>query len=566
MHILKKQTAIFWASALLVWTYLWIRAIYNPLVFDEASSFFNYILSGVFLPGQAFWSANNHVLNSALAYLSYHAFGMDEWALRLPNVLCFPLFAYFSFKLISLLYSGGLRLVATLVLFTNHYLLEFFSYARGYGLMLAFISASLWFLYKVWQKPRWINHLKLGLSLSLAVLSNVSCLPLIGLLCATALLKIFKEKKGWAFLLLYLLPLSYALWFSWGLKSHHQLYYGANEGFIKNSLETLAQSAFGPYFSHWLFLGAGLILALSLILVLVQKQRSPSRIYALWFGACFFLITLFYPIGNWILNLKFPYDRALIYWLYFGLLSFFALVNALQSAGQKWNLLLLAWTLVFPFVALSQIRLTEATFESWAKEQILETEYDSIAAIKPRSISASYLLAPQWYYYQLKFGKSLPALQKTKMAQHQIMLNQRSSTGQSEPIYTDFGSIDYRAIKPLHLNSYQGNEGLTIIQFPADSIPDALELKVQIQIPKQAQKLSFVVQGFDEQGHSIYFEAFEAKHYLKPSIEWQEWRLFVVLEGLEMDVDSLRLICWNPKSEYFKLQNLRGEALNRIEK
>jgi len=47
--------------------YLILRAVFIPLVHDEAATFFHYIHSFDFVPFIAHWDANNHILNSALA-------------------------------------------------------------------------------------------------------------------------------------------------------------------------------------------------------------------------------------------------------------------------------------------------------------------------------------------------------------------------------------------------------------------------------------------------------------------------------------------------------------------
>ena len=86
---------IFLLLSLLIWIYLWLRAFFIPITYDEAATFYHYIHFGRFLPFIAHWDANNHFLNSALSIISYRLLGSSELALRLPNLIFAPLFFYF---------------------------------------------------------------------------------------------------------------------------------------------------------------------------------------------------------------------------------------------------------------------------------------------------------------------------------------------------------------------------------------------------------------------------------------------------------------------------------------
>jgi len=572
----KQQKVLFIILATLSWIYLWLKAISAPLVFDEATSFFNYIYTGNFLPGQAFWSANNHLLNSALAWISYSLFGMEEWVLRLPNLLAFPVFAFFSFKLMQKLQSPSLGLLAILLLISNHYLLEFFAFARGYGLMMAAILASIWYLNQSWQRPTTKNLIKLWLSLSLGILSNVSWLPLMGLIVlATGWLLI--KKRRFLPLPLFLLPVLYALWNAWQLKTHHQLYYGGEQGFISDSLESLVASAFGPSAKLDLLLSAGALFVLSLAIILFQKRTHQQAWQPLSFGFAFIAITLFYPIGHWLIGLKFPFDRALIYWLLFGQIAFIVLIDYLQTGKTKSTLLFLLWTLAFPIAYLHQFDLKAASFQSWHKEQIPESYYHQAEADKVQSIGGSYLLAPQWYYYQLKFGAPLPAFQKSAAPVHQLQLSQEQypepncngdfwTKCKHQPIYTLSESQHYQLIDEGIIDSHQDTSGFPITEIARDSSVAAFSLRTEIQLMGKPQKLSMVMQGFNADGESILFEAFEAKHYLKPDAHWQEWRLFVVLKEVDPAVKKLKFFLWNPQAEHFSLRNLQWQTRQELEK
>ncbi len=123
-----------------LFVYAVIRAALLSLTHDEALTFT--ILEG---SKGLVDTANNHVLNTLLSKVMYGVLGSSEFVLRLPNVLSFALyyFSVFSITRFTRLGWGGLPLIG-LFLF-NPFVFEFFSLARGYGLSLGFMMASLCF-------------------------------------------------------------------------------------------------------------------------------------------------------------------------------------------------------------------------------------------------------------------------------------------------------------------------------------------------------------------------------------------------------------------------------------
>jgi hypothetical protein len=117
---------------------------------DEASTWINYRHLDVWscVSNYACWgTANNHWLNTLLLQWSASIFGEAPWALRLPNVL-----AGFGYGCIAALlsrrYTSGwiAGLGAWLALCGHVYMLDFFSLARGYGLMVFGVLASIYAL------------------------------------------------------------------------------------------------------------------------------------------------------------------------------------------------------------------------------------------------------------------------------------------------------------------------------------------------------------------------------------------------------------------------------------
>jgi hypothetical protein len=138
------------------------RAVYIPMTHDEASTWINYRHLDVWscISNYDCWgTANNHWLNTLLLQWSASVFGDAPWALRLPNVL-----AGFGYGCIAALlcrrYTSGVLagLGAWLALCGHVYLLDFFSLARGYGLMVFGVLGSMYALARYVEdyKIRWL--------------------------------------------------------------------------------------------------------------------------------------------------------------------------------------------------------------------------------------------------------------------------------------------------------------------------------------------------------------------------------------------------------------------------
>ena len=89
----KKISSVFYLILFaILWTYLLIRTIKVPFLEDEIATWFIYIMHGHLLPMSGYVDANNHILNSILAWIPAQFFDPSPAILRLPNFLFFPVF------------------------------------------------------------------------------------------------------------------------------------------------------------------------------------------------------------------------------------------------------------------------------------------------------------------------------------------------------------------------------------------------------------------------------------------------------------------------------------------
>lgn len=164
---------------LILFFYVAYRAMTLSLTHDEAGTTDLLALTYQDIIGssKAFTSANNHILNSWLMKLSVAWFGDVEWALRLPNVLAFPVYFWASRKLISFLSSDTVIQFLILIIFCAHpYVIDFFSLCRGYGLALAFQSLTLFYTLEFLRQKNILCILWASLMLSGCVLANLTWL------------------------------------------------------------------------------------------------------------------------------------------------------------------------------------------------------------------------------------------------------------------------------------------------------------------------------------------------------------------------------------------------------
>lgn len=161
----------------LAFCYVLIRAIKVGVTYDEAWTISQFVPQSVLhILNYSPCDANNHLTNTLLIKL-FFSFGNESLLIaRLPNVLAFLLYLYYGYKLTSKHLSPFVGLSCFLLLLLNPFLLDFFSLARGYGLSLGFILASIYFACNYVREGSISSVVKsVGLG-AIAVLCNFSVL------------------------------------------------------------------------------------------------------------------------------------------------------------------------------------------------------------------------------------------------------------------------------------------------------------------------------------------------------------------------------------------------------
>ncbi len=234
------------AAALIALCYIAIRAHTIGITYDEEWTLHFYVPDTMMhIINYDVPEANNHILNTLLVK-GLLRISDTTFAARLPNVLAFVPYAFFGYKIASRWLSFAIGLAAFLLLLLNPFLLDFFGLARGYGLSLGFVMASLYCLLAYIAERKTaagVWALALG---ALAVLANFSALHYwLAAFCAVLGAAIFLPRlRRWqtiAYSLLTALLLAAILYEpARKLLQAGKLSYGGETGFYSDTLLSLA--------------------------------------------------------------------------------------------------------------------------------------------------------------------------------------------------------------------------------------------------------------------------------------------------------------------------------------
>ncbi len=366
-----------------LWVYIVLRSISVPITIDESATFFHYIQPQEWIPGDAHWDANNHILNSGLSILSYRIFGPAPWALRLPNVLAGLFYLIFSWLLAQRITDRTYRWALFIALAFCSFLLEFFGLCRGYGLSMAFFLMAIW-SYNSWLKTR--NTLLLVaclLSTLLMVLANMSLLISALILSFVLAFQLLAAKNRSAFQLILTsitsaCGLYFAIQHSFDLKDRGLLYYGEGNSFWDVTVSSLAEFSFYPL-DQWLvyMFPAVLFVILIQVLLMMRNGIGPFLKHRAALPVALLIGNLTAHISmKHLLGVNYPEDRvALMYLPLLAISTFYA-----EKSYRAIAIIPLCYTIVFPLQLLGNINVDHSVL--WNKDHALQPFYQLALSTK----------------------------------------------------------------------------------------------------------------------------------------------------------------------------------------
>lgn len=423
MKLFKKEE--FWLSiiSVLVLIYLIFRAIHVPILHDEISTLWIYVETGNFLPWTAWPDANNHFLNSFGTWIMYTLAGDEPWSLRFPNVITFIIYAISVIGISRHFNDRFMGIGFAIVMLLTHGFIEFFAFARGYGMSMAFLVFSIWMILRTFHTGRIYYSSLAFLSIVLAIMANLTLLPsslilfLYILLMCRPLMKMNSKIQRTLFFtsaLLFVLVFFIAAKHSLLLKSLDLLYYGGETTFTSAVLKTHAVMLFSS--EQTLLIFAPVLLSTIAILLFIFKfyQKGFQHTFnpnltlfpALFVGSIFVIFTM-----HRFMEVNFPEDRTslFLYPFFVGLIFFTA------DAFRKKSIRLIVLPFIFvPIHFLTHIN-TSYSFH-WKYEHLTE-EFPMIIAqdynnskAECFTISGYKIHAQIWAYYVRQSDSGAPLL------------------------------------------------------------------------------------------------------------------------------------------------------------
>ncbi len=357
---------------LTAFAYTVVRAYFLSFTWDESWSYLEYVRKENFIPtGFNLMAANNHLLNTWLMKLCYPIFGINEMVLRLPNLLAHLLFVIYSAKLVRKLSSPIFIVCAFILLNFNPFMLDFFSLARGYGLSMGLMMASLYFSYLFVEGRN--NYFKGFLSVlfaAIATLANVSLLNYFIIITGFSIfinsfgirnkhsqniLSLIKENiliLSPASILIFLIPIVLKE------KNSGAFFFGGTNGFWKDAIlslitETVYERPLLMKLIVPIGIGVILILLVSLwILIIEIKENKQAWKSSFSFFTLFLLLFCFsanYIQFEWF-KIPYPMERtALFYFPIFILLLAFVFNQFHRSHTKTTTGFIIGITTLFVF-------------------------------------------------------------------------------------------------------------------------------------------------------------------------------------------------------------------------
>lgn len=412
----RAERLAFLLVALVAFLYVVLRAVKVPIVHDEAMTFFMYVETGRFLPFRSFWDAGNHLLCTALGWGTTKLFGQHLFALRLPSVLAFLLYAFYTWRWGWRLRDRVVRWCFWMAMLGMPFLLDFFSLFRGYGMAMAFWLMALYELCALLERPSMCKAVLLLLAMAAATYSALSLLSLWAVvLLIVAVLALHRRQRAFAgpWLALGVLPFLFAVLYMHRLSMFGALYYGLETGVVGGTVPSLLHVLVG---SGSPSLTAFVVLAYAAAaLAALRALRLGERTFAAWvlmMGAGMLLAD---ALGRIVLHAwdgtPFPEDRTALQWVpLFMLLAAFALDRAARRMPvARWAVLPL---LVLPARTVQQANLQTTSY--WP-EQAIPEEVFSAAAEQQRGGGPELLTIGAYHQMQACWGFGL--------RQHGLRLN-----------------------------------------------------------------------------------------------------------------------------------------------
>lgn len=388
MDLTRIEKRYYGILVVLVFTYLVLRSIYVPFVYDEAATFFIYIRLNEWVPWFSYWDANNHLLNSALGVLFYQLFGKSEFVLRLPSLLSFLFYAIATIGISRFFSREVLRYSFVSVMVLMPGFLEFFALARGYGLSISFLTLSVWYALKYINGAQERSAFA---SLWLIIAATAANMSLLNSAIITLVLVsvIWFLRNGVDKLIVYLflvipglIMLSFFASYSMALKERNLLYYGPETELWSVTFKSFSLMMAGTDMI-WMRISIALAFIIALFVGAIFVFRNivkynflkPLNYVYLVFAGNVAAIALM----NLLLKVNLPEDRTGIYLFPMVVIVMFFLVNEIKGVTKRFYrsdiLLTPVFAMVLPLLWMVNVSFTSVYKDNYFPRSFVDSIY-----------------------------------------------------------------------------------------------------------------------------------------------------------------------------------------------
>ncbi|MCC7301069.1 MAG: hypothetical protein IT233_00350 [Bacteroidia bacterium] len=383
------------------------RAFCISFTYDEAYSFLYFVKSDWdLLRPENYMAGNNHPVNTWMMDFFSCLFGESEGVLRIHSVLAFLIYAFFCFRITGLLSRPDLRLVAWCLLLANPFILDFFSLARGYGMMLAFSTGAVW--YGVFSDVTRKHILFFSLFALVAVFSNLVSLHLVAAAGGILVFRIGFRKENIPACVFFLAGVSLlgilVIPFALSLREVNSLFFGGKDGFWMDTAGSLLRVSFYRTATQWPPLLFALIPA-SLFLVFTLRFLFMLNVRGHLYKRAFLLLVITGLLGvvqHLVADTPYLSERTALPLMPAGI---FTLVWFADSLNRKLPALVFSLLLI-PVALFHFFRTANFTHtEQWSEDRNTREMFRRVHTLHPEAvISGDFIFETVSNFYRYRAG------------------------------------------------------------------------------------------------------------------------------------------------------------------
>jgi hypothetical protein len=403
------------------------RAAIQPIAHDEAITYLLFI-AGPWRRAMAYTGNQNHILLVLVDKLTLLLLPASAFTLRLPVIATAVLYCAAAAALLRRFVAAPwLRVAGFAVLTLNAYVLDYFSEARGYGMMIAFLLAATWRLIpRYGERLATRSALEGGLLIGLAMAAvPVAAFPAAGILAACAVFEAFES--GWPRALGRAMLVAAAGAMIATPLLFPQMYHAKRADYYVGartiaawigSLVKAGWSHRSPHVesmaeltaSEWIVFAVSIAIVAATIVVAARalwrwQTATDTERGLTWNAIVMAVMAAVAVLAHLVIGIRYPDGRIALYWLPPMILAAILLVSIASSTGWRYTGgLLIAAMLANTAVHVTATRYADNWFDAANRQAIDTIVRDHASTARPVTIGGSWIFEPALNFYRVTRG------------------------------------------------------------------------------------------------------------------------------------------------------------------